>query len=327
MSHVNRFEIASWKLERPPTGIGFSPDGRFLHAYEGREIFTWAVPGFQQVSRFAVSGTECSREGHCRFLNGGRSILLIASDDDSEEGIHHLTVRDLESHALQLEADIRFEHYGLLTILFNPAENRLLLKDCGGMSHFMEFPSCARMRSLKFDRAQHLIYSPDESELWAVRGHDEPGAYREYLTAFDPITGKPIRQRPPDQGNHVDGLGLSPGASLLFAVEEKAVRLLDPKSWKLVRSVELTGSLRHPWARSDPAVAFAPDGNMLALSCEYNTRVCMVGLSQANLLGVFEVDQDFCVRLLSFSPDGHFLAIASYDVQREVKVWDVSQVP
>jgi hypothetical protein len=37
MSSPNRFEAASWKLERPPTGIRFSPDGDLLHAYGKRK--------------------------------------------------------------------------------------------------------------------------------------------------------------------------------------------------------------------------------------------------------------------------------------------------
>ncbi len=85
MENQSQIEVASWKLERPPTGIGFSPDGRFLHAYDGRTIYTWSVQGFE-VRRFSIDEAERSREGHCRFLNGGESIMLIASDDNSEEG-------------------------------------------------------------------------------------------------------------------------------------------------------------------------------------------------------------------------------------------------
>ena len=125
MSSLNRFEAVSWKLERPPTGIGFSPDGDLLHAYDGRTIYTWNVPGFKEARRFSVTESEHRREGHCRFMNGGKSILLIASDDNSEEGIHHVTVRDLVSNKLTVDANLHVEHYGLMTILFNRAETQL----------------------------------------------------------------------------------------------------------------------------------------------------------------------------------------------------------
>jgi WD40 repeat protein len=335
MSNQNRIEVASWKLERAPTGIGFSPDSRFVHAYDGRAIYTWSVPGFEEVHRFSIDEAERSREGHCRFLSGGESIMLIASDDNSEEGIHHVTVRDLESHAPKVEADIRIEHYGLMTILFNRVENRLLLTDCGGTSHLLEFPSCVRRRSVMFDPSTFAsrgaacgskTFSPDETELWEVCGYDEPSGYREYLTAFDLNTGKGIRRRPPDGGDHLDGVRLSPDADSLLVVEEDALRLREPESWEFLRSIDLAGSLRKGWGKSNPAIAFTANSRLLALSCECNTRVCVAHFKQAKLIGVFDVDEDFCVRFLSFSPDGRFLAIASYDMQKEVKLWDMSRI-
>src|SRR5262249_47698269 len=225
MSSRSQFETGSWKLDRPPTGIRFSPDGRFLHAYDGRTIYTWNVSGFQEVRRFSVEQSEHSREGHCRFIDGGKSILLIASDDNSEEGIHHLTVRELETCQLNYQGDVHVEHYGLLVILFNRAARLLLLRDCGGMSHFVEFPSCVRVRSVRFDPSvfaergsvHTMVFSPDETELWGACGFDEPAGYREYLAAFDPNTGKGVRRQQPNKGNHIDGLQLTPRADALHA--------------------------------------------------------------------------------------------------------------
>lgn len=334
MSSPNRFEVASWKLERPPTGIRFSPDCGSLHAYDGRTVYTWNVPEFGAARRFSIAESERSREGHCRFLNGGKSILLIASDDNSEQGIHHVTVRDLLSEKLTVDANLHVEHYGLMTVLLNRAEDQLLITDCGGTSHFVKFPSCVRMRSVKFDAEDFggrgaacgtKVFSPDESELWEVCGYDEPGGYREYLAAFEPSTGKGLRRQKPNMANHIDGIRLSPKADALLAVEEEGLCLLDSKSWKLLRKVNLTGSLKKGWGRSGPALAFAPGAPLVALSCEYNTRVCIADYEAPKLIGVFDVDEDFCVRLLTFSPDSRYLAIASYDVQNEVRVWDVSE--
>lgn len=333
MSSPNRFEVASWKLERPPTGIRFSPDGSCLHAYDGRTIYTWSVPGFQEVRRFSINQTEHSREGHCRFIDGGKSILLIASDDNSEEGIHHLKVRELESCTLKTQGDLHLEHYGLLMILFNQSESLLLLRDCGGMSHFVEFPSCMRVRSVRFEprgfaergSVKSMVFSPDETELWGVCGFDEPTGYCEYLAAFEPSTGKGLRRQKPNEANHIDGLRLTPNADALLTVEEEGLCLLDPKTWKLLRKVDLAGSLQKGWGRSGPALAFAPSAPLVALSCEYNQRVCIADYEASKLIGVFDVDEEFCVRLLSFSPDSRYLAIASYDVQNAVRVWDVSE--
>jgi WD40 repeat protein len=334
MSSPSRFEVASWTLERPPTGICFSPAG-VLHAYDGRTIYTGNAPGFNEVRHFSVSEPERSREGHCRFMNGGKSILLIASDDNSEEGIHHVTVRDLVTNELTVDANLHFEHYGLMTILFNRGETELLLTDCGGTSHFVDFPSCIRTRSVKFDAETFggrgaacgsKLFSPAESELWEVCGYDEPSGYREYLAAFEVGTGRGVRRQQPNNGDHIDGLQLTPSCDVLLAVEENALCLRDPRSWGLLRKIDLVGSLRKGWGRSRPAMAFAPNSPLVALSCEYNMRVCIADYEAAKLIGVFDVDEEFCVRLLSFSPNRRYLAIASYDVQNEVRVWDVSKV-
>lgn len=303
MSKFGPIEVALRKLERQATGIRFSPDAGRLHVYDGQTIHSWKVPGFDDLGRFAIDESERSLDGYCRFLRGGKDILLIGSDDNNEKGNHHVTVRDLDSFALKTETDIQIEHYGLMTILFNRAENRLLLTDCGGTSHIIDFPSGIRTRSVRFDGAKWKIYSPDESELWAVCSYDEPAGYREYLTAFDLETGTAIRRRPPDTGAHIDGLRLFPGGRALLAVEEESLRVCDPKSWELLRAIDVSGSLRIAWGRSGPALAFASNSRLLALSCEYNTKVCIVDLEHAELLGIFEVDKDFCVRLLSFSRD------------------------
>src|SRR5262249_14968418 len=155
-----------------------------------------------------------------------------------------------------------------------------------------------------------------ESEFWAIWGNDEPTGYRQYLTAFDLETGKPIRRRPPHQGAFVDRIGLSPDANVLLAVEEKTLRLRDPNSWELVRSVDLAGSLRNRWGKSGPAMAFAANAGLVAVACDYNTSLCIVDFKKPKLIDIFDVAEDYCVRLLSFSPDSKFLAIASYDVQK-----------
>ncbi len=335
MSTPNRFEVARLKLDRPPTGIGFSRDGNWLHAYDGRTIHTWSVPGFQEVRGFAVTDSERSREGHCRFIHGGKSIFLIASNDSSEEGIHHITVRDLATDELTVDENLHVEHYGLLTIQFNCAESQLLLTDCGGGSHFVDFPSCQRTRRVAFDAEvfggrgaanRTKLYSPDESELWMVCGYDEPGGYREYLAAFEAGSGTGIRRQPAMFGSHIDGLGFTPGSDALLTVEEKALCILSRKSWELIGKIDLADVLKKAWGRSRPALAIASGSPLVAVSCQYNQKVCLADRNTPKLIGVFDVAEEFCVRLLSFSPNAQHLAIASYDVQNEIRVWDISDL-
>lgn len=336
MSRPNPLQVAAWRLEGPPIGVRFSPDGRSLHAYDARSIYTWSISEFEEVRRFPIDPPPRKRNEHCRFLSGGEDVLLIASERGSEEGIHHLAVRNLETLAIQFEGDLQLEHYGLLAIVFNRAESLLLLRDCGGASHFVEFPSITKVHSIQFDaeafaprgaaRAE-MVFSPDEREIWSICSFDEPSGCRQYLGAFDLATGRGLRRRPPDQGDAIDGLQWTPDARALLVVEEKRLGFRDPATWNALRTVDLTGSLRKGWGDSHPATAFSPCSPLVALSCEYNTRVCIADQEASKLIGVFDVDEEFCVRLLQFSPCGRYLAIASYDVEREVRVWDLSRLP
>lgn len=325
MAGGNVNEVVSWKLDHPPTGIRFSQNGKFLYAYDGRTIYTWSVPDFEEVDCFSVDRREQSSEGHCRFINSGSAIMLFSSDDNSEQGIHHVSVRDLNTKQQIFEGDISVETYGLLTIQLNKSEDKLLLKDCGGVFHVIDLPSCDRVRSFSFDTTQGEMYSPDESEIWAICGDDTLNGYRQYLTAFDLDSGVLVRRMSPEAGHHFDGLLLTHQNELL-TVEESKLCFRSLSSWEVLRSVDMSDSLKKTWGRSHPAIASACSSPLVALSCEYNVRICIVHAEDARLVSIFEVSDDNCTQLLSFSPDGRFLALASYDVQKTVTMLDLSNL-
>jgi WD40 repeat protein len=315
--------VFAWNLQQPPKGICFSPQGEVLHAYDGKIIYSWNVPEFQYRQHFEVTESEQSGGGHCHFLNHGKSIMLISSKSNTEEGIHHLTIRDLEDYSLQHAADIRFDVYGLFDIRLNQAEDKLLLRDYSNTSHLLEFPSCKIIHSINYkdSKSGTMIFSPDESQIWAVCGYDEPSGYKQYLTAFDLATGTKIRQQPPHAGNHIDRIRVVPHEKALLALEEESICLHDPTTWELQQKIDLSEYLNEAWGRSSPAIAFNAKHSVVAASCHYNEKICIAKIDPAQLLGVFEI---FCTKLLSFSPDGRYLALASYDVDKQVQVWDLS---
>lgn len=318
MSDSKHNELASWALESPPTGLHFSPDSQILYAYDGKQIYSWKAPGFEEHRRFSVPESEASREGICRFLGGGESIMLIASDDDSEEGIHHIAVRELTTHALKSEADIHVGAYAIFSLLLNRAEDRLLFRDYESMWHFFKFPSCQPLRSIQIrGPIRGTIYSPDESELWTVgSGSDEEG-YRDYINAWDPQTGNLLRRRPPEEKQFQNGLRLTPDGELLLVVEETVLRVRSAQSWDVLESIEIPSE----YEMNGIVFAFSPDARILALSSDC-TGVFIIDCEKWRLVDTLETIRS--CRCLAYSPDGKYLAAAGRDIAKEVKIWDMA---
>jgi WD40 repeat protein len=315
--------VASSKFESPPLGIQFSQDGQSLYAYVGDSIHAWGMPGFELRRLHSVDESESSNAGYCRFFGDRKSIVLIASEDDIEEGIHSLSVRDLESFEQKVVADIRLPQYGLLTILFNRTEDHLLLSDCGSNFSLLEFPSCKEISSFKMASARGKIYSPDESEIWATGSeseHDEHG-HRDFLSAHAVHTGALLRRQPPERSQFLNGLQVTPDDRFLLVVEEKTLDVYDVETWQLYYSIPLPAE----WEMTQPVFAFSPNGQVLALSSD-STDVFVVDCKNWQMLETLKIPKRFAVRHLDFSPAGKFLAVPSWDSAKEIQIWDLSSI-
>ena len=286
-----------------------------MYAHDAKYIYAWFIPGGNEHHRIAIDAAE---RGSCRFLRDGERILLIGSKDETEEGIHHLAVRDLRTNTLHSAVDVHVETYGLLTILLNRAEDTLLLRDCGDMWHFLQFPSCRRLRSLKAESYRGIVYSPDEAEIWTTSGEDEPGGYRDYLCAWDPLSGKLLRRRRLQDEQFYYGLALTPDALWLLVVGEKTLAVLDPGSWELLKVFRVPTK----WEMCQPVLAFSPDGRFLALSCDSDVGIFVVDCVNWEVIDTLRGHERSAVRLLAYSPDGRYLASGSWDTTRDVTLWE-----
>ncbi len=302
-----------------PTAVQFSSDSRLLYVHDRENVHEWTIPDLRDHERHNL---EESEQGICRFLNDEERIMLIGSDEESEEGIHHVAVRDLASHDLKTVADIRLKTYGLFTVLFNASDDQLLLQDYGQTGYFFRLPSMEQIRAIELKHMRGAVYSPDETELWTTGVAKQEK--RNHLIAYDVETGEVLRQQQSETSQSLNRLWLAPDNKELVLVGEKSLIVLDSQSWELLRVVEIPARCE----MTQPVLAYSPTSDLLAVSSDSNIGIYFIDRATWKIVHVLTVDEkNWSVRCLALSPDGRFLAAASWDNYNEVRLWDVSQRP
>jgi WD40 repeat protein len=223
------------------------------------------------------------------------------------------TLRDqhgdpLPPGALGRLGTIRFRHaYEITALAFAPDGHRLASASGDGTACVWDFPSgkeLVRFKDAKQATIATIAFAPDGNAV--ATGHAD-----RTVRLWDATTGKEIRAFPGHE-DRVDAVVFSPdGTSLVSVSNGPALRLWDVASGKEIRrfsTPQKPGALPHPWV----AVAFSPDGSLLAASHQHDRTIHLweVGTGRATrqLKGHTEA-----VSSIAFAPDGKTLVSLSSD--------------
>ena len=187
-------------------------------------------------------------------------------------------------------------------------------------------PSLEQIRTIDLLNTNHLIYSLQDSEIWATALSDTEGSDSNWLIGVDAQTGTILRRRPPDKGTHLNGLWLSPDHSKLLVAGEDTLSVLDAHSWELLHLLEIPipPSAMRQGGMSQPVLAFAPDSGHLAVGHDSLSAFVIVNCKTWEIASQFDLPEHWYVRVCAFTPDGRYMACASYENHNEVKLFDFS---
>lgn len=150
-----------------------------------------------------------------------------------------------------------------------------------------------------------ITFSPDGTQL-AIAGVNG-------ITVYDTYTGETLALLPSSMG-HMTTLAVSPGNRIVASADEDSTIHL----WNTQTREHITDFTSH----TDPviALAFSPDGNMLASGSFKEIRLWDLTLGQMRRATVLHGHRDM-VTTLAFSPDSKTLASASF--YGTILLWDL----
>jgi eukaryotic-like serine/threonine-protein kinase len=284
VKEVARFAVSGWGA----FSIDFGPESRTLVTATGAgDLDLWDVPARKHLRRLvkvaSLDTSVLARGGLARFLHDGDLAYLdsgggVAFFDRSDPSTARMPIVRGNAKALRLTTDPTGRW---LAVGWNDGHIDLHDVDTGSLR-----------RSFGWDGWSTFVLGPNGDWL-ALQG---PGPVRLVPTA--PGGGAfGLEQR----SGHFSALALSPDGARLAAVEDRAVVV-----WDLASRRELLRLSGHKETVS--AVAFSPDGSLIATSCgDAMTRIwdARDGRPLTSIPGPWYMQS------LAFSPDGAYLAASS----------------
>jgi WD40 repeat protein/serine/threonine protein kinase/DNA-binding winged helix-turn-helix (wHTH) protein len=338
--------------QEPVIDVGFTPDGtRLVSSSDDGTVVIWDVSTGEIVSTFTghdheVRDLQISADG--RFVASAGTPLVLVWDLQTLEVVHRLPGHSGEVDGIDISSDGRYVLSG------SSADRTTRLWDISptGVGELAGFPGSdvfpAGIDVTRTLPTGAVSFSPDGTELAATNG---PG-----ITLWDPWTGENL--------DGFAGLGIgtfdlafSPDGSLILTADWEGAKLWNRETgsdsstllegdtvyraafhpdgdrvafvarnhgvqmWSLV--TERAHQLRDYDAQ---AIAFSPDGSMLAVAAFFGVEVLSTETEEQIVVlplgSVVGEQQDFVIMDLAFSPDGDTLTTVSENALGVV--WDTT---
>lgn len=197
------------------------------------------------------------------------------------------------------------------SVAFSPDSRSLASGSHNGILRIWDVASGQGRRIWKSESANGIndvAFSPDGRLLAADSGYS--------IRIWDVASGQLLRTL---EGTSQGSLAFSPDGQTLADLEIGAVQLLTVASGNPLTSVNLQAAGVYTVAN---AIAFSPNGHVLALGCSDNT-VRLWDVANGKLLRTLLGHTD-AVTSVAFSPDGRTLASGSKD--KTIRIWNVADL-
>jgi WD40 repeat protein len=279
--------IRRWKAHRewPVQSLTLSPDGKVL--FSGGLDFDaigrlWEVATSKELRKFTekhrwTGSTTFSPDGKWMAFAEGPCIRLWETATAKEREI-------LPGHRRWINS-----------IAFSPDGKALATAAEDGMVYLWKAATGKPLHALLAHKgeASCVAFSPDGKVLASAGGKDA-------IRFWDPATGKPLR-RTVALKDRVVAIAFSPnGQTLASSILDGTVRL-----WKVSTAKELWRFPEPEYILGSNAIAFSPDGKILACEAVFGVRLLEVATGKE----LCTIEGTGGGRCIAFSPNGKFLVL------------------
>ena len=320
----NDGEVIAWNVERGRIaerftgqrgevwGLDVTADGRTLvtSAYDGRAIL-WDLAGDRRLDRRFTVGAPLDTSIRAAWFVIDVTRGLAISPDGSTLAVTRSggAVDLIDARTLRRRRTLQAIEGFAGNVAFSPDGRLLAVVGRNGRITLWDartLRSEGELRGLRAD-SQALAFSPDGRFLAAAEALFTPPRMRVWDIRRRSLTR--VRSDSAPSGS----LAFSPDGRSLAAETGFGADVLDARSGRLVKSVEIEGASR--------SVAFSPDGTRLVIGSTDGTVRFFSTDDWSGMGPPFEAHSGRVISL-AFSPDGRVLATAGAD--GTVALWDVS---
>ena len=305
--HLTGDEVASVDYKNA-TGLRFSSSGRRLFSAQYGAIHIWTVPGLTESNRVLTADGQ----GGVQFLSDHEAFGSFLVQTKKVDVLSVLY--SLKSGKAKKSIECPVDYVGPAAINpINRSKTVVAVTTGREFISLLSFPKGEILQKIEAHphvedgvnrRINGLAFSPDETTVLSSSGDNT-------LKEWDIATGK-LRRRLKGRGKSIEGFELSTDGTVLAICEDRAIKILDATTWKVLRRINRQKHVH--W----PSMSFSPDNELLAAATTHDKEMTVFRVGTGKAIATLR-GHTAGITHVCFSPKGDYLATASDD--STLKLW------